>query len=338
VSALPGAFGELHAVGLAEEILTPGDRQVRALVTVAGNPALSLPNSAQLQEALASLEFMVSVDIYINETTRYADVILPPPGPLQRPHYDIARYQLAVRNVGNYSPATFPLDPGQLEEWGIVARLALILQGAGADADPAILDDVIMAGIVEHAVADPRSLVHGRDRHEQLGALSPRRGPERMLDFQLRTGPYGDGFDSQTGGLSLDTLAEAPHGINKGPLVPRIPEVLRTPSGCIELAPAELVADVERLAAERDRFAVPDVIVLVGRRDLRSSDRRGDGCRNARGRQPPARVGSRRRRVEIQVARRHGGVNTNLLTDERRIDALSGIAALNGVPVTVTAL
>jgi anaerobic selenocysteine-containing dehydrogenase len=386
VSGLPGAFGELPAVGLAEEILTPGDGQVRALLTIAGNPALSLPNSAQLQEALATLEFMVSVDIYVNETTRFADVILPPPGPLQRPHYDIAPYQLAVRNVGNYSPATMPLEPGQLEEWEIVAKLALIFQGAAADADPGGLDDSIMTGIVEHAVADPCSPVHGRDRDELLGALSQRRGPERMLDFQLRTGPYGDAFSAQPGGLSLDTLAAAPHGIDKGPLVPRIPEVLRTPSGCIELAPPELVADIERLLAERGRFGLPGALVLVGRRDLRSNnswmhnlevlvkgrprctlqvhphDAADLGLCDGGGATVASRVhaveviievtdavmpgvvslphgwGHDEEGVEIRVARRYGGVNTNLLTDERRIDALSGNAALNGVPVTVTAL
>ncbi len=133
VRDLPGTFGELPAVCLAEEIETPGPGQVRALVCVAGNPVLSLPNGGRLDAALGSLELMVSVDIYLNETSRHADVILPSPSALEKPHYDVALLQLAVRNVANWSEPVLPLPDGQLDEWEVLARLALIAQGAGAD-------------------------------------------------------------------------------------------------------------------------------------------------------------------------------------------------------------
>src|SRR5512132_1081106 len=131
-------FGERPAACLAEEIETPGEGQVRALVTVAGNPAVSTPNSDRLAAALETLEFMVSVDVYVNETTRHADVILPGPSPLERSHYDLALYQLAVRNVANWTPAVFETDVPQ--DWETLLRLVGIVTGQGPDADIAALD------------------------------------------------------------------------------------------------------------------------------------------------------------------------------------------------------
>jgi len=265
VRGLPESFGELPVACLAEEIETPGEGQVRALITIAGNPALSAPNSGRLQRALASLELLVSVDFYVNETTRHADVLLPPPSPLARGHYDLAFYLFALRNVANYSPPVFPLEPGQLDEWQILAKLALAAQGLGADADPALADDAAIRVLVERAVADPHSPLHLRDTDEVLDELAPRTGPERMLDLMLRVGPYR---------LTLDTLLEHPHGVDLGPLEPRLPEVLRTPSGMVELAPEPLVADVERLRASLLRAADGDdgALVLIGRRHLRSNN------------------------------------------------------------------
>ncbi len=265
VRGLPESFGELPVACLAEEIETPGEGQVRALITIAGNPALSAPNSGRLQRALASLELLVAVDFYVNETTRHADVILPPPSPLARGHYDLAFYLFALRNVANYSPPVFPLEPGQLDEWEILAKLALAAQGLGADADPALADDAAIRVLVERAVADPHSPLHGRDAGEVLAELAPRTGPERMLDLMLRVGPYR---------LTLDTLLQHPHGVDLGPLEPRLPEVLRTPSGMVELAPGPLVAGVERLRASLTRAADRDdgALVLIGRRHLRSNN------------------------------------------------------------------
>ncbi|MCU1389534.1 MAG: anaerobic dehydrogenase, typically selenocysteine-containing [Ilumatobacteraceae bacterium] len=278
VSHRPEVMGEYPAAALAEEILVAdaggeGAGRVRALVTVAGNPVLSTPNSGQLDIALADLEFMVSVDIYLNETTRHASVILPPPSQLQRSHYDLLLLQFAVRNVANYSPAPLPLDPGQPDEWEILAKLALLFHGAEADADPSTADEMAIGSLVHHAVSDPSSPVHGRDPDELLATLSAngRHGPERMLDLMLRTGPFGDGFGAVPGGASLDLLLEHPHGMDFGALEPRLPEILRTPSGRIELAHPVLAADVPRLAEAMDRLA-GQTMVLVGRRHLRSNN------------------------------------------------------------------
>ena len=268
VRGLGETFGELPAVCLAEEIDTPGDGQVKALFTIAGNPVVSVPNGGRLDAALAQLDLLVCVDIYLNETTRRADVVLPAPSALQKSHYDVALLQLAVHNVANYSPAVLPLDPDALDEWKILARLALIAAGRGAE-DPAVVDDEAIAGMIRGALADPHSPVHGRDPDELLAALAPRTGPERLLDFMLRTGPYGDGFGARPGGLTLAVLEANPHGVDLGPLEPRLPDVLRTPSGLVELAPALLLADLPRLERRLADHA-DGGMVLIGRRDLRS--------------------------------------------------------------------
>jgi anaerobic selenocysteine-containing dehydrogenase len=271
VSGHPEVMGEYPVGVLAEEIETPGDGRIRALVTLAGNPVLSTPNSERLAGALDQLDFMVSIDLYLNETTRHADVILPPPSQLQRGHYDLLLLQFAVRNVANYSPPVLPLDDGQPDEWEIIARLTALAQGA--DVGPEVADDLAIAGLVRSAVGDEHSPVAGRDAGELLAELnaSGRRGPERMLDFMLRTGPFGDGFGADPDGTSLDDLLGRPHGRDFGPLVARIPEVLRTPSGRIELAPSPLVDDLVRLHDRAAEFAGRG-LVLVGRRHLRSNN------------------------------------------------------------------
>jgi anaerobic selenocysteine-containing dehydrogenase len=271
VRGLPEALGELPVACLAEEIDTPGDGQIRALFTFAGNPAVSTPNSDRLRRALGSLELMVSVDIYVNETTRYADVILPAPSPLHRSHYDLALYQLAARNVANYSPAILGPDPQVPDEWHTLLRLTGVVTGQGVGADVDALDDFVIAGLMQRDLQDPASPVAGRDAQELLAELAPRRGPERMLDWMLRTGPYGDHFGANPEGLTLDRLEDQPHGIDLGPLEPRLPEILRTASGKIELAPEPIVADVSRLAASRAALRNGGM-VLIGRRQLRSNN------------------------------------------------------------------
>jgi anaerobic selenocysteine-containing dehydrogenase len=276
VSGHPEVVGEYPVAALAEEITTPGEGQVQALVTLAGNPVLSTPNSRRLDAALDDLEFMVSVDTYLNETTRHADVILPPPSHLQRGHYDVLLMQFAVRNVANYSEPVLPIDEGAPDEWEILAKLALIAQGLGAGADPSVVDDLAIAALARGAVTDDASPVHGRDADELVAEVSSggRRGPERMLDLMLRVGPFGDGVGANPGGVTLDMLLASPHGVDFGPLQPRLPEILRTPSGRIELAPEPLVADLDRLAGRLDELAARgDVeLVLVGRRHLRSNN------------------------------------------------------------------
>jgi anaerobic selenocysteine-containing dehydrogenase len=272
VRGLPEFFGELPALCLAEEIETPGQGQIRALITVAGNPALSTPNGARLQKALEMLDFMVSVDVYLNETTRYANVILPPPSLLTRSHYDLAFYQLSVHNVAHYSPPVLEHRADQPDEWKILLRLAGILLGQGSQANVDMLDSMTVTTLIQRDVRLEGSRVYGRDVNEILEALEPQRGPERILDYLLRSGPYGDGFSQQQGGLSLSVLKASPHGVDLGPLQPRIPEVLRTPSGKIELAPPHIIADVARLHAILSSPVSSDTMLLIGRRDLRSNN------------------------------------------------------------------
>ena len=274
VSGYPEVFGELPALCMAEEITTPGQGQIKALITLAGNPALSTPNSERLQQALGTLEFMVSVDIYLNETTRHANVILPPSPALTRSHYDLAFYQLSIRNIAHYSPPVLERPAGSLDEWEILLRLAGILAGQRATADLRLLDDFSLMTLIQREVTTMGSSIEGRDPAEILAALQTRVGPERVLDFLLRSGPYGDGFNSEEEGLSLAALETQPHGVDLGPLQPRIPEVLRTPSGKIELAPAPIVADVERLHTALEESMERDSrdMLLIGRRDLRSNN------------------------------------------------------------------
>jgi len=269
VSGMGEVFSELPSACLAEEMDTPGEGQIRGLITVAGNPARSAPGGARLDQALANLDGMVSVDVYRNETTRHANVILPPPSQLQRPHFDLAFNLLAVRNTARWSPAVLPPEPGQPDEWEIVLRLAGILAGQGPKADVMAMDDFVALNVIQREIAHPASPLHGQDPAELLAALAPRRGPERIIDFLLRSGPYGDAF-GQREGISLDAVQAAPHGIDLGALQPRLPGVLLTASGAIELAPAALIADLDRL----ERWEADDrpPLTLIGRRHLRSNN------------------------------------------------------------------
>jgi anaerobic selenocysteine-containing dehydrogenase len=364
VRGLPESLGELPAAALAEEMEVPGEGQIRALVTLAGNPARSTPNSARIERALDGLDLYVAVDIYVNETTRHADVILPASSPLQRSHYDLALYQLAVRNVVNYSPPVLPPDPGVPDEWVTLLRLAAVAAGQPAPDDVEPLDRLVASELIRRG---------GGDVEAMLAAVAPRRGPERLLDLLLRAGPYE---------LTLADLEAAPHGIDLGPLEPRLPEALRTPSGRIELAPPPIVGDVERLRAALARPRNGG-LVLVGRRQLRSNNswmhnlellvsgperctlhvHPDDAARLGLRDGAPARVENRAGALEapvevtdavmlgvvslphgwghdapgaqLGVAGAHAGVNANLLADEALVDALSGNAVLNGIPVAV---
>jgi anaerobic selenocysteine-containing dehydrogenase len=265
VRGLPESLGELPVACLAEEIDTPGEDQVRALITLAGNPLVSTPNSGRLERAVEGLDFMLAIDLYVNETTRHADVILPGTEPLEKSHYDLVLYQLAAHNVANYSPPVLEREDGQPPEWELLLRLAGIAAGQGPDADMDAFDGMVIETLVRRELADEHSRFAGREPEEVLAELEPRRGPERVLDFMLRTGPYGDR-------LSLDVLESEPHGVDLGPLRPRIPEVLRTASGKVELAPKPIVADLARLQAGLELQGSPDGMVLIGRRQLRSNN------------------------------------------------------------------
>jgi anaerobic selenocysteine-containing dehydrogenase len=271
VRGLPEARGELPVAVLAEEIATPGDGQIRALLTVGGNPVLSTPDADRLDVALADLEAMVSVDPYCNETTRHADVILPPPSPLERSHYDLAFTSFALRNVANYSPAVFETEGPS--EANLLARLALVFGGQGATADPAVIDDLMLGSIASSAVADPASPVHDREVDPLLAALGDRPPEERILDLMLRLGPWGEGFGADPDGLSLARLEMEPHGVDLGALEPRMPGVLSTPTARIELGAGPILDELGRLAAGLDAPpAGGGELLLVGRRDLRSNN------------------------------------------------------------------
>ncbi|GAA1271855.1 molybdopterin oxidoreductase family protein [Sphaerisporangium rubeum] len=273
VRGLPEANGELPVATLADEIETPGEGQIRALITVAGNPVLSAPGGARLDEALNRLDLMVSVDPYLNETTRHAHVILPPPRVLQSGHYDFALLGFAVRDYARYSPPVLPLPDGRPSEAEILARLAMIASGQGAGADPGLVDELILDQTLRAAVETPGSPVEGRDPAALRAALDGATGAELRLDAMLRLGPYGAwGGRLPYGGdaLSLATLRAHPHGLDLGPLRPRLAEVLRTASGTVELAPGPILADVARLREALTREASP--FVLIGRRHLRSNN------------------------------------------------------------------
>jgi anaerobic selenocysteine-containing dehydrogenase len=270
VSGYPEATSELPAAALAEEIDTPGEGEIKALITIAGNPVLSAPNGQRLSKALEGIGFMVSVDPYVNETTRHADVILPPPPPSQTAHFDLALANVTTRNNARYSPPVRPREDGRPDEPEMLSRLAMILYGAGPDADPSLADEQVIAATLAKEANDPQSPVAGRGVEELTAQLPEGPGYERRIDMMLRLGPYGDGFGADPDGLTLDKLKAAPHGIDYGPLKPRIPEVLRTASGTAELAPAAVVDDVERLRGSLDRAA--DTFLLIGRRHLRSNN------------------------------------------------------------------
>jgi anaerobic selenocysteine-containing dehydrogenase len=231
---------------------------------VATNPVLSSPNGPRLAKALDTLDFMVSMDIYLNETTRHADVILPGPSPLEDMHYDLAFPQLSWRNHARFSPPVFERAPGQPEEWETLLRLAAIARGQGSGLDAGALDDA--------QFADEAQRLYGAHAEAVVQATQGLRGPQRLLDAALRGGPYGEGFGARTDGLTLAKVmaANPSGGIDLGELQPRIPEMLRTPSGRVELAPPSLLADLQRAVADLARPA-PE-LVIIGRRDVRSNN------------------------------------------------------------------
>ena len=375
VSGAPEVFGELPTGCMAEEMETPGQGQVRALITIASNPVLSSPNGARLARAMDKLELMISLDIYLNETSRHADVILPGVSPLEDAHYDVAFPQFAWRNTARFSPSVLP-HPDRPAEWELLLRLAAIATGKGANADLNAFDDELTADDVRRSAGPLAERI--------LAAVNPLRGPERLLDLALRAGPYGDRFGQAPGGLSVAKLRAHPEGIDLGELAPRVPELLRTPSGKIELAPPMLIADVARV---RDDLArpLPDLVV-IGRRQLRSNnswmhnlptlaagrfrctalinpaDALRFGLRN--GARAAITRGAAEIIVEIELSDQmmpgvisvpHGwghdqpntqlgvaavrpGANLNTLFDERLRDPLSGNAVLGGVAVAIRPL
>lgn len=270
VSGFPEVASELPTALLPEEIDTPGEGQIRAVVTIAGNPVLSAPDGERLSAALDGLDFMVSIDPYLNETTRHADVILPPPPPSYSPHFDVALSNTAVHTTARFSPPVFALPEDRPDEVSILCRLTLGILGLGTTADPGLVDQQIISAVLGKEVADATSPVAGRDVAELTGMLTEGPGYERRLDMMLRLGPFGDAFGARPGGLTLQRLKDNPHGVDLGPMTSRIPEILRTPSGRVELAPGPIMGDIPRLRASVD--SPSDGLLLIGRRHLRSNN------------------------------------------------------------------
>ncbi|MFQ5637891.1 MAG: molybdopterin oxidoreductase family protein [bacterium] len=355
--------GELPVAALAEEILTEGEGQIKALITSAGNPVLSTPNGSQVERALAQLEFMASIDIYINETTRHADIILPPTCALETDYYDLVFHLLAVRNTAKYSTALFEPEKGAKHDWQIFHELRRRMQ----------------SGHRKHTLAS-------RIKQKIFDGMTP----EKMLNLGLRLGPYGVLGGTFLFGerLNLRKLKRNVHGVDLGPLKPCLPKRLFTPNKQIQLAPDVLVQDVERVRATF--MTAPAAtnhksdLSLIGRRHLRSnnswmhnSERLVKGkerctllmhpddaaARNIINRQKvevrsslgaielpveitgdmmpgvvsiPHGWGHHRPGIQLQTARNHAGVSINDLTDDRLVDDLSGNAAFSNVPVRVS--
>ena len=259
-------LGQVPVSCLAEEIATPGEGQIKALITVAGNPVLSTPAGHTLDEVLPTLDAMISVDLWLNETTRHADVILPAPSPLEQPHHDDLILNFAINSIANYSPPVFsPEDRDRPEEWEILIRLTGLCTGTPAeDVDVAAIDDGFFDYMAYTQGLDGATI---REQYDSVGLAG---GPERILDFTLRTGPFGDRYGENPDGVTLDKLKAQPNGINFGPMVPQVPEILGTADGKIRLAPQYLLDDLPRLAGRLDR--APDELVLVSRRHLRSNN------------------------------------------------------------------
>ena len=378
VSGAPEVYGELPITCMAEEMETPGEGQIKALITVASNPVLSSPDGPRLSAALDNLEFMVSLDIYLNETTRHADVILPGLSPLEDMHYDVAFPQLSWRNHARYSPPVFPVADDQPQEWQSLLKIAAIVSGKGARLDTNALDDA--------QFAEDAQRMFGEHAADVIAATRGLRGPERGLEVALRTGPYGDQFGLKPGGLTLAQVKKAnpDGGIDLGELAPRMPEMLRTPSGKVELAPELFIKDLQRAALDLSRPA-PD-LVIIGRRDVRTNNSwmhnlpvlaKGpfrctalvhptDATRLGLldGAQADLRNGARTVRAQVQIsadmmpgvvslphgwghdlpgvrlglAAQRPGANLNALLDDQLRDPLSGNAVLGGVAIEMTAV
>jgi anaerobic selenocysteine-containing dehydrogenase len=268
VSGQPEVGGMIPSSTMAEEILTPGDGQVRAMILLMTNPLRSAANSAQLEAAFAQLDFLVAIDFYINETTRFADIILPTPSPAEQPNYEFGLYHLSVRNVTKWS-STAVLPPASAPSaWEVILHIAAALMGMNGQSTKAV-DDVVFSQLAGAAVKR-NSQWDNLTAEEVISKLGDSIGPERVVEMLMRLGPYGDGFGRRPEGLTLAKVRQSPHGIDLGPLRPRLRELLNTRTGKIELAPVEMINDLARLRGHMGRRA--DAMLLIGRRDLRWSN------------------------------------------------------------------
>jgi anaerobic selenocysteine-containing dehydrogenase len=246
VRGLPETFGDLPATAMAEEIEVEGKGQIKALITYAGNPVLSVPNGQRLAKALARLDFMVAVDLYVNETTRHADVILPPCWTMAEDHFDTFLSNFAVRNVARWCPPIFERGPEERADWEILLEIAERL-GGGASG----------IGLIDRTIRFARK-------------LGLRWTPKATLDVFLRFGPRGDNYLPWSKGLSLKRLAKSPHGVDLGPLEPGMSRRILHRGRRIHLAPKPILQALR--AFEANEMPSGGELLLIGRRDLRSSN------------------------------------------------------------------
>jgi Anaerobic dehydrogenases, typically selenocysteine-containing len=268
VGGQPEVEGMIPSSTMADEMLTPGDGQVRAMILLMTNPLRSALHSARLETAFAGLDFLVAIDFYVNETTRYADVILPTPSPAELASYELGFYHLSVRNVAKWSQAVVSPPRGAPETWQVLSTLSARLMGLQGGSEKNV-DDFIFRRLAEGVVREDDRWP-GLTVEEIVGTLGECVGPERIVDLLLRIGAHGDGFGRKPEGLTLAKVQASTHGIDLGPLQPRLPDIINTVGGMIELAPSMLLGDLARL---RNRMMEPGrSMVLIGRRDLRTSN------------------------------------------------------------------
>jgi anaerobic selenocysteine-containing dehydrogenase len=278
VRGAPSVDGQLPVNVMAEEIDSAGEERIRAMITVAGNPVLSTPAGGRLATALEQLDFMVSIDIYLNETTRMADVILPSTVQLEHDNYDFLFATTSIRNMARYSPQVFEPEPDSRHHWQLLLEVAARIN----DVPRETLDDLLFEGLLATFVGKAGTPSEGVSLDAAREKVGQERGPGRLLDVMLRAGPYGDGFDDGADGLSLDKLRAIPHALDLGPLEPRLPEMLRTPGRRIDLAPELIVDDLQRLrdglgqieeslaGAEGATPMADGELMLIGRRQMRN--------------------------------------------------------------------
>ncbi len=259
VRDIPEVLGQFPMGCLAEEIDTPGEGQLKGLIVVGGNPVLSAPNSERLDNALPLLEAMISVDNALNETSRHAHVVLPGLAALEQHFYSEMLWGWAKRSAAKYAPPLFPPADDRPDEWEILTRLGAMCAGMG-DVNAAEFDDLYFSALAELAGVDPAIALEA----------SPEPGPERLNDLAIRTGPWGDRYGENPDGLNLDKLKELPDGLDMGPMVPQVDDIVVNPDGKIDLAPERITSDVGRLEASLER---PDAsLVLTSRRHVRSNN------------------------------------------------------------------